>query len=299
MSQSNAVFAHLILTRNGVVSLKISTPVALDDPTFVLVTDLVARCNQAENLDLPISTDLGRPGGLLLADLDGELVGVATISLGREAEICLCVDPYHRRHGVGRALAVVAAMRAMAEGCPEPLFVVDLAAESSHIFVDRLGTRFSFAEHRMDLDLSQVIPSPPPLRGLHIRPANFDDSPAISQILTLAFGDPPELVGRFVTERLSSRFHRFLLAEYEGQPVATLRVIHEDGWAYITTFGVHPHYQRRGIGRRMLCAVIGMLRGEGHMAIRIEVETQNASALMLYEACGFRRQQTFAYYRWV
>ncbi|EFO80634.1 GCN5-related N-acetyltransferase [Oscillochloris trichoides DG-6] len=279
------------------MSLKISTPAALDDPTFVLVTDLVARCNQAEHLDLPISTDLGRAGDLLLADLDGELVGVATISLGREAEICLCVDPRHRRQGIGRALAVASAMRANAEGCPEPLFVVDLAAESGRVFVARLGAQLGFAEHRMDLDLTRVPAPLAPLAGLHIRPANFDDAPTISTILTTAFGDPPELVGHFVTERLASRFHRFLLAELDGQPVATLRLIHEDGWAYITTFGVHPNYQGRGIGRQMLCSVINLLRNEGQGSIRIEVETHNSAALTLYESCGFIRRRTFAYYR--
>ncbi|WP_129628775.1 GNAT family N-acetyltransferase [Candidatus Oscillochloris fontis] len=278
------------------MSLKIFTLAVLDDPTFVLLTDLVARCNQAENLDLPISADLGSAARLLVADLDGELVGLATISLGREAEICLCVDPRRRRRGIGRALAVASAMRAIAEGCSEPVFVVDLAADSGCIFVVQLGARFSLAEHRMDLDLSLIPPAPTPIHGLCIRPVRFDDAPAMSQILTLAFDDPPELVGHFVTERLASRFHRFLLAEFDGQPVGTLRLIQEDGWVYITTFGVTPQYQGRGIGRQMLLSVITMLRHEGQRAIRIEVETHNSAALSLYESCGFRRRRTFAYY---
>jgi len=104
------------------------------------------------------------------------------------------------------------------------------------------------------------------------------------------------MVRRFVAERLANRSHRFLVGDLAGHPVATLRLIREDGWVYVTTFGVQPAFQGRGVGRRMLLHSIDMLRNAGEVAGRIEVETINATALGLYEDCGFRRSRSFAYY---
>lgn len=278
------------------MSLTITAPAALDDPTFAAISALVLRCNQAEGLDLPILVEVGSPLSLLLAYLDQRLTGVASFNYNLGAEICLCVDPSDRRAGVGWALAQAAYSLATDHAAHAPRFVCDLAAESGPAFAAAIGAQLSFAEHRMDLDLAAVPPAPAPMPGLHIRPARADDAPAISDILIAAFGDSPELARRFVAERLASRSQRFLLGDLAGRPVATLRLIREDGWVYVTTFGVLPAFQGRGVGRRMLLHTITMLRNAGEAAVRIEVETTNAPAIGLYQSCGFRRARSFAYY---
>ncbi len=280
------------------MSITISAPEALDDQTVEALSALALRSNRAEGLDLTIPPEVGATMGLLLAHRDGELVGAASISYGyhgHEVEAILCVDPARRRLGVGRALVLAARDQAAARGADKLLFVVDTAGESGRAFAEALGAHTSFAEHRLDLDPAAVPPTPAPLPGFSIRPASPADASAIIPVLVAAFGDPPAMVERFVSERLVSRAHRFLLGELDGRPVGTLRLNGEDGWLYVTTFGVLPELHGRGVGRRLLLYAIAMLRGEGREAIRIEVETTNAPAIGLYEACGFRRSHTFAY----
>nr|WP_255604404.1 GNAT family N-acetyltransferase [Oscillochloris sp. ZM17-4] len=232
-----------------------------------------------------------------MAHIDGDLAGVAQVGHGPESEICLCVDPARRRRGAGRALVTAARGHVAARGAGDILLVSDTTAESGPAFAESLGAQLSFAEHRMDLDLAAVPAAPVPMPDLDIRPAHGGDAPAIAAVLVAAFGDPPAMVERFVAERIVSRSHRFLLGELVGRPAGTLRLIVDDGWTYVSTFGVLPALHGRGVGRRMLLHTIGLLLADGQRAVRIEVDTTNASAIGLYESCGFRRGRTFAYHR--
>ncbi|MBI5294574.1 MAG: GNAT family N-acetyltransferase [Chloroflexi bacterium] len=57
-----------------------------------------------------------------------------------------------------------------------------------------------------------------------------------------------------------------------------------EGFAWIATIGVDPHYQRRGIGRAMLRAA------EGHLKtprVRLTVRMSNQGAITLYEQEGY------------
>ncbi len=272
-----------------------AAPESLDDATAEALRDLVARCNAAEGLDLPLPAEVGAGAGLILARLDGQLAGAAYVSYAPEFEICLCVDPASRRRGVGRALLQAVRDNAVGRRADALLLVADVAADSGRAFAAALGAELSYAEHRMDLDLPAVPPPPAPLPGLHIRAAGAEDTQAIVGVLVAAFGDPPPMVERFVAERMASRSHRFLLGELAGRPAGALRLILDDGWTYITTFGVLPELQGRGVGRRMLLHALGALLAEGQEAIRIEVDTTNAAAIGLYQSCGFRTGHTFSY----
>jgi [ribosomal protein S18]-alanine N-acetyltransferase len=52
----------------------------------------------------------------------------------------------------------------------------------------------------------------------------------------------------------------------------------------IHTIGVDPAYQGRGIGRRMLDA---LLQIAGDSVVHLEVRTDNAAAIALYRSVGF------------
>ncbi len=60
---------------------------------------------------------------------------------------------------------------------------------------------------------------------------------------------------------------------------------HSEGVAWISTIGVDPHFQRRGIGRALLHAC------EAHVKLprmRLTVRMSNHAAISLYEKEGYR-----------
>jgi ribosomal-protein-alanine N-acetyltransferase len=58
-----------------------------------------------------------------------------------------------------------------------------------------------------------------------------------------------------------------------------------EGFAWIATIGVHPDYQRRGIGARLLTAAEAQLAVS---LLKLTVRTSNAPAIALYEKYGYR-----------
>jgi ribosomal protein S18 acetylase RimI-like enzyme len=58
--------------------------------------------------------------------------------------------------------------------------------------------------------------------------------------------------------------------------------------AAIETLGVDPRFQGQGIGQRLLKAGEDEMFASGIKSIRLEVSTNNLSALHLYEKAGYR-----------
>lgn len=57
--------------------------------------------------------------------------------------------------------------------------------------------------------------------------------------------------------------------------------------ARILSIAVHPDFQGRGLGRKLLEAGLGYLRAEGAPCVRLEVRPDNDPARHLYEQYGF------------
>ena len=63
--------------------------------------------------------------------------------------------------------------------------------------------------------------------------------------------------------------------------------------ARILSLAVHPDFQGRGLGRRLLEAGLAHLRAEGAPCVRLEVRPDNAPARCLYEQHGFQALGTY------
>jgi len=67
-----------------------------------------------------------------------------------------------------------------------------------------------------------------------------------------------------------------------------------DGFAWIATIGIHPRYQRRGIGRALLRACEDQLKVP---RIKLTVRMSNRGAIALYEQEGYHTTDIWkAYY---
>ena len=58
--------------------------------------------------------------------------------------------------------------------------------------------------------------------------------------------------------------------------------------AHITLLGVHPEYQRQGLGKLLLTALLDKARSIEMARATLEVRESNQGALLLYEQFGFQ-----------
>ncbi|HUK62202.1 MAG TPA: GNAT family N-acetyltransferase, partial [Dongiaceae bacterium] len=73
----------------------------------------------------------------------------------------------------------------------------------------------------------------------------------------------------------------------EGDGIAMLGIRGTRGW--VGGMGVTPEARRRGTGRVLMEALIEQARARAVTEVQLEVLEQNAPAIALYEALGFRR----------
>ncbi len=121
---------------------------------------------------------------------------------------------------------------------------------------------------------------------LRIEEMSIEDIPSVHEIERRSFSTPwPQ--NAFREEITGNRMAHYIVARM-GDTIAGyagLWVIIDEG--HITTFGVHPEWRRRGVGKRMLLHLAEMTLALGAQRMTLEVRASNEPAKALYAAFGF------------
>jgi len=89
----------------------------------------------------------------------------------------------------------------------------------------------------------------------------------------------------------------YYLGRLGATPVGTLKVYRWGTKAGIYAFGVLPAYRGQGLGRAILMQTLAALPAAGMTRFALEVETDNVTAIRLYESAGFVATTTYGYYK--
>ena len=112
-----------------------------------------------------------------------------------------------------------------------------------------------------------------------------------------ALAEAPSAFGSMLAEarRLRAADWRARLAQrvqfvvrHRGAAVGTVAGLVEDG-AELVSLWVHPAWRGRGVGDRLMQAVLDWARQEGHTEVRLWVTADNEPAERLYARHGFVR----------
>jgi len=126
----------------------------------------------------------------------------------------------------------------------------------------------------------------PPLR-LRIERMTLADIPDVHRIEAASFPNPwPDYA--FRQELESNRLARYLVVRAGGEAVAYAGVWLMVDEAHVTTFAVLPAWRRRGVGARLLLAMMQMAVDIGARVATLEVRLSNVPARELYRRFGFR-----------
>jgi ribosomal-protein-alanine N-acetyltransferase len=119
-----------------------------------------------------------------------------------------------------------------------------------------------------------------------VEPMELDDVAAVHAIERMSFRTPWPAYA-FEQELRGNRLARYLVARSADGVVGFAGVWLMVDDAHVTTFGVHPDWRRRGIGRRLLLELAALSRRIGAKRMTLEVRASNGPAQALYRAFGF------------
>jgi [ribosomal protein S18]-alanine N-acetyltransferase len=126
----------------------------------------------------------------------------------------------------------------------------------------------------------------PPVR-LRIERMTLDDIPDVHDIERASFPIPWPVYA-FRQELETNRMAAYLVVRVGDATVAYAGIWLMVDEAHVTTFAVLPEWRRRGIGARLMLAVL-QLAVEMHAAVgTLEVRLSNLGARTLYQRFGFR-----------
>jgi len=138
-----------------------------------------------------------------------------------------------------------------------------------------------------------------------IREARKSDLPTIRELLAeliKAMDDTEGIDIRIPTTTwehlLKDAKSHFLVAARKGTPVGfinfTVRqtVLHRSPSAMIDELVVTKEYQRKGVGRQLVLAVVEKCRQLGCCEVEVSTEKTNDEARKFYKKCGFKERGT-------
>jgi ribosomal-protein-alanine N-acetyltransferase len=114
-----------------------------------------------------------------------------------------------------------------------------------------------------------------------------DDLPAVQAIERASFAVPwPDDAYR--NEIRTNRLASYVVARLGDAVVGFAGIWVMVDEAHVTTFAVDPHYRRRGVGERLLLALLDLSVRRLAREATLEVRLSNLPARKLYEKYGFR-----------
>jgi predicted N-acetyltransferase YhbS len=141
---------------------------------------------------------------------------------------------------------------------------------------------------------------------IHLRPARPSDHADVSRIVFEAFGwiarehnFPPDFPAPQVAEGMAQMALNHpkwfgVVAEVDGRVVGSNFLDQRDAVAAVGPITVDPNVHCRGVGRRLMQAVIDRGRESGAPSIRLVQEPHNTISLPLYTSLGFDTKEPLA-----
>ena len=122
------------------------------------------------------------------------------------------------------------------------------------------------------------------------RDANSMDIPVLVSLDKELFPYSPWSSGQY-REEISAPTRRFIVAVDEGQSVIGYAGVFAPGGAEadILTVGVIAQHRGQGIARQLMAGITKWAIDQGSIAMMLEVKTDNAAAISLYESLGYSK----------
>ena len=120
-----------------------------------------------------------------------------------------------------------------------------------------------------------------------IEKMNASHVQAVAQLEKLCFSDPWS--EKSIASELDNKLSLWLVAMEDGDLAGYVGSQAVMGEADMMNVAVDPAFRRRGIGEKLVCALVEELKCAGNVSLALEVRVSNAPAIALYEKLGFTK----------
>lgn len=196
-------------------------------------------------------------------------------------------------HGRDLVLAAVAQV-------PPSIHRYELCGHVANTAMAALAGRVGFTATETNLAMvvearrAAAWPDPVPDTSVTVRPAVASDRDDLERLHAPEFGEAYATVGQLLTEHrtvVAVDPHGGLLGYASGR-------LQNDGSAYVDFTAVLPAARRRGVGRRVVTALVKRLLTEGSPDhVHLTVRQSRTAAQGLYRALGMRQDAALRGYR--
>jgi ribosomal protein S18 acetylase RimI-like enzyme len=159
-----------------------------------------------------------------------------------------------------------------------------------------LAGQRAFSEHRMVWRAGATPTPPPPPSDFSVERARPEDLRPLAVALSHAFDHSEERLLADLTTVSAIATEQVYIARHAGAIIGGFRLSIMPDSTGIYAFGIDRAYQRRGWGRQMLARACALATEQGALRVSLEVDTDNAPAIALYQASGFAIITTYGYY---
>ncbi len=254
---------------------------------------LVAECNRHDKTNYIF--DLNEEN--LLHYQGDELVCAASIfaPMKDEAEVVLITKKEFRNQGLSKKFFKEIEEEIKNRGFKSILLVCDANSDDGLKELSKSDYKYDFSEFLMefkDKDQSESI------NRISVVKAEQKDSEKLVEINTKAFATKVDDAKKYIEENFSNDLRNLHTINYEGQIIGLIGIYTEVERLYIYGFCILEEFRHRGFGREALNLTVDMCRQTAsNKKVVLEVQTENISALKLYQSCGFNLKAEFRYYR--
>jgi len=129
---------------------------------------------------------------------------------------------------------------------------------------------------------------------VHVRRVELRDIPTILALEELCF----EQLWRYDAASFSDIIHThpyFVVAELQGKVIGYQFNALDGEYGYLVRIGVHPAYNGRGIGARLMAEAVRFFKSAHSTRIMLNTQEENTHAHRLYEWFGFVRIQQIGF----
>lgn len=212
-------------------------------------------------------------------------------AFGSTVEVCGMVKPSERRKGYFQRLFSQGMETAKRRGYKKTLLNAPASSSAAKGFLANQNVQYSHSEHQMKW-IPKLLEE---VEGVTLRLADSNDTDLRIRLEIEAFGLSEE-DARDMNEYIDSEHGTdMFMIEAGGKTVGKIRLRWEENESWIYGFSILSEHQGKGIGRKVLKKVVNEQNIAGQ-SVHLEVETENAHALGLYESVGFKVVHAQDYY---